>query len=90
MEFIIEYGSCELSDCPMLPGFFAQNQDRYGVSKPPAMPGLLLVPVEATDHYIGKPRACVPKVWLAMIIPVYLLILFEGFDFFIEFLNRYI
>lgn len=82
MEFIIEYGSCELSDCPMLPGpFFAQNQGRYGVSKPPAMPVLLLVPVEA---------ACVPEVWLAMIIPVYLLILFEGFEFFIEFLNRYI
>lgn len=57
-----EHGSCELSDCPMLPGpSFAQNQDWYRVSKPHAMP-VVLVPVEASSYYIGNPGACVPLI----------------------------
>lgn len=70
IKFIIEQGSCGLSDCPVLPvPFFAQSQDRYRISKPLAMPVQLPVPVEAAVNYTGKPRAFVPS-WLTVIISV--------------------
>lgn len=82
VRFIIEHGSCGLSDCPVLPVLFsAQSQDRYRVSKPLAMPVQLLVPVEAAVNYTGKLRASVPSIWLTAIIIVFSFIFFKRLDF---------